>query len=141
MKSSYSSFVTMSPAELFTRHRAPSITCQPSEMVSFLKFRQPSVVLPSNSSFQPAAFSASVSVFRFGRADAGCPSAWSFTRSGGSPHSGTAAATNTDNVTSSAPQVARMIAPPAPRGPNTTQQHHGPANGPGGDGVIVSGGW
>ncbi len=65
----------MSPADLSSRHSAPSVTFQPSEMVFFLKFRQPSVVLPSNKSFQPSAFSWSVKVFRFGKTLAGWSSA------------------------------------------------------------------
>ena len=50
------------------RDNVPSTTFQPALISGFLKFRQASVVLPSNSSFQPAAFSASVRVFKAGSA-------------------------------------------------------------------------
>src|SRR5207245_2349114 len=50
----YLSLVMMSPADA-TRVRAPSTTCQPEGIESFLKPRQPVVVLPSNRGFQPGA--------------------------------------------------------------------------------------
>src|SRR2546425_8450609 len=53
-KLAYFSLVMMSPADA-TRVRAPSTTCHPDGIESFLKPRQPAVVLPSNSSFQPGA--------------------------------------------------------------------------------------
>src|SRR3989449_435094 len=56
-KSRNCSRVTMSPAAA-TRVSAPSTTCHPAGIESILKPRQPAVVLPSNSSRQPAARSA-----------------------------------------------------------------------------------
>src|SRR5262249_51995315 len=60
------SVVTMSPCDLplsGRNTRAPPPACQHSGTLSPLYWRQPAVVLPSKSSFQPSAFSLSVSVF------------------------------------------------------------------------------
>src|ERR1019366_9041882 len=58
--------VTMSPALCgSTQTSAPSFTCQPGRTPSRLKLCQPEKLSPSNSSFQPAAFSALESVLIF----------------------------------------------------------------------------
>src|SRR5687768_4369506 len=59
----YLSAVTISPAPPAARVSAPSTTFQPLEIASFLKLRQPLVVSPSKSSFQPAFSSSAVSLF------------------------------------------------------------------------------
>src|ERR1051325_3570764 len=57
------SVVTMSPALCGSTHTSvPSLICHPGRTPSFLKLCQPLSVLPSKSSFQPAAFSASLRV-------------------------------------------------------------------------------
>src|ERR1700754_3403365 len=65
----------MSLATLGSGKRTPSFTFQPGPISACLKPRQPAVVLPSNSSFQPAAFSWGVSVLSAAQTGAAARSA------------------------------------------------------------------
>src|SRR5688500_13520320 len=65
-KSLYSSFVTMSPlpsVTVLSKYSSPLAAFQRELILSLLKVRHPSVVLPSNRSFQPSFCSLGVSVF------------------------------------------------------------------------------